>query len=177
MHAQVRTLWQPLSCLLDGFVNFAGHRCSGCIFKTYGRERDFGFKNVFEHAHVKLNSMGTGTSGREFHNGDDHFVVESCVCDALSAVAKISHIVQGIKVSNRRHAVFFKEDGVHIDNVRALGIQTHHVDPACQRLKIGFLADCGAKGVHHIKRIFITVQIGDLVPRAASGFEMSKAGF
>ena len=81
--------------------------------------------------------MCAGASGWQFHQCHAYLVVQSRFCDALPAVDQIVDVVEGIKISDGRNAVFFKQFGVQLDDVARLRFQSHYIHAAGQGLQIG----------------------------------------
>ena len=113
-------------------------------------------------------------SGRQAHHRHDDLVVEPRVVDALAGPLEVVHVVQGVEVADRAHAVLLEHLRVKLDHVGALTLQADDVHAARERLQVG-LGSGPAERVHHVERILLAVEVAALEPRAAAGLEPADA--
>ncbi len=97
------------------------------------------------------------------------------VDDALAAVDQIVDVVERIEVADRRHAVLLEQIGMQFDDVAGLRIESDHIDATSERLQIRVRPGGLAKRVHHVKRVFVAIEIQRLEsaprrPPRTSGF-------
>ena len=107
----------------------------------------------------------------QLHQSHAHLMLEARVGDALPAVDQIVDVIQSVKVADGCHPVFLEQISVQLDDVTGLRIQANDVDAASKGLQIRIGASGFPKGIHHVKRVLVAVEIQRLESRAAAGLE------
>ena len=171
----VRALRQHSAGLNDGFENGGRYRRARRVLETDRVEGDVRIENLSECALVEVGVVGTYTSGRQLHHGHTDLVVETGVGDALAGVDQILNVVEGVKISDRRHAVFGEQICVQLDDIARLRIEANHVHATRKRLQIGIWSRRFAELIHHVEGIFLTVEIQGLIPGAPPCFEIRNS--
>ena len=65
---------------------------------------------------------------------------------------------------------------MQVDDVARLGVETHHIDTAAERLQVGVGAGGLAERIHHMECTLVAIEEGGLEARAAARFEMGLSG-
>ena len=99
---------------LDRFVDLRGHRRPRRVLEADRVEGHAVVEDVLEGLHVELGRVRPGTQpGRQLHQRDHHdFVLEPRLRDATPRVGQVPHVVQGVEVADRRHAVLLEHAAI-----------------------------------------------------------------
>ena len=172
MNAQFDLVAKELARGLEGFMHLARIGRSRGILETDAGERHAGIENLPQGVGVELGIVRTGTAARQFHHGDDDFVLKPRIDNALAGVDQVIDVIQGIEVTNARHAVLFEHFGMQIDHVGRLLLERNDVNPPRQRLQTNVRTNRLAEGVHHVEGRFTAIQERRLKTRATTGFKV-----
>ena len=172
MHAQLDLVAQQLARGLEGFMHLARIGGTRGVLEADAAKRHAGIEDLAQGIHVELGVVRAGTAARQLHHGHHNFMLKPGIDDALAGVNQVIDVVQGIEVTNARHAVLLEHLGVQIDHVCRLLLQGDDVDAPRQGLQAGVRADRFAEGVHHVEGRFATIQERCLKARAAAGLKM-----
>ena len=102
-------------------------------------------------------------------------MVEARVVDALAGPLEVVHVVQGVEVADRTHAMLLEHLSMELDHVRALRLETDDVHAAAEGLEVRLRRRL-AELVHHVERILLAVEVAALEARAAARLEPPHAG-
>ena len=168
---------EKLTGALEGLVNLGGVRGTGSVLEANGSERNARVQNVAQDAFVEFRVVGgvEVASRRKFHHGDDNFVFQTGVGDALAGVDEVVDVVQCVEVTDTSHAVLLEHVGMELDHVARLRGEGHHVDTAGEGLQADVRADYAAEFVHHVECVFAAVLVQGLETGAATSFKVGDA--
>ena len=176
--AEFDIVTEELAGALEGLINLGRVRGTGCIFEADGGERNTGVQNIAEDAFVEFRVVGgvEVASRRKFHHGDDNFVFQTGVGDALAGVDEVVDVVQCVEVTDTSHAVLLEHVGMELDHVARLRSEGNHVDTAGEGLEANLRTDNATEFIHHVECVFAAVLVQSLETGTATGFEVSNAG-
>ena len=97
--------------------------------------------------------------------------------DATAGNSQVADVVESVEVTDGGNAVLLEQFGVQIDHVGGLADQTDNVGTAAQGLQVDIGTDHFAALVHHIKSIFLAVEIEALEAGTAADFDVVDTGF
>ena len=178
MEDEVNLVAEELPRSLDRVIDLLGNGSSRRVLEADRVIRNAGVQDALQRVEVELGGMGpfrSGGSRGKFHHGDDDFVLEARVVDALAGIDKVVYVVQGVEVPDGRDSVLLEELGVELDDVPGLRIQADDVDAPREGLEVGLGARGLSEIVHHFEGVFVRVEIGRLIHGSATGFKMIDA--
>ena len=73
------------------------------------------------------------------------------VINALPGILKVTDIVQGIKVSNCGHAVFFEHFGMQVNDITGTLAESNNVNTTGQSLKRHVRSNFSSESIHHVE--------------------------
>ena len=156
-------------------MHCAGNRCSRRILKTNRIKREIRIENVPKCFLVEIRIMRPFTSRRQFHERDTDLMLQAGIGNRLTAIDQIVDVIEGIKISDGRHAMLFEQFRMQIDDIAGLGIQAHHIHATGQGLQICIGPRSFAEAIHHLESIFLAIKVEGLETRTPTRFEVANA--
>ena len=175
MDAQFDLVAQQFAGELECLVHLAWVRGAGGVLEADAGKGHAGVKDLLQHLGVELGVVGARAAARQFHHGDDDFVLQAGIDDALARVDEVIDVVERVEIADAGHAVFLEHLGVQVDHVGRLLFQRHHVDAACQRLQADVRTDRLAEFVHHVEGRFVAIEERCLEARTTAGLKVRNA--
>lgn len=127
-----------------------------------------------QRSYVEIGIVRAFATGRQLHQRDAHLMFQTGIDDALTAVDQVVDIVQRIEVSDGRHAMLLEHLSMQFDDIAGLRLKPDNVHAPRERLQVRVGTSRLAKGVHHVERIFIAIEVQRLEPRPAASFEVAN---
>ena len=166
---------QHLASGFDGFVDLVWCSSTRCVLEADRIKRNVSVKDLLQSRLVEFCIVSATASRRQLHQRHANLVFQSGISDALAAVDQVIDIVERVKVADRCHAVFLKQVSMKLDDITGLRVQPNDIDAPRKRLQIGIRTGRFAKGIHHVERVFVAIEIQRLKTSTATGLEPGDA--